>query len=158
MRTIPTRLQEFFAEHRVVTLAVVGPDGQPHAAAVFYAAGEGLALYFLTDPRTRHGQALRRCPRVAGTIQEDRQPWRRIRGVQLRGSCRPLAGAERDQGWQVYRRRYPFLRRPVRALASALRSAVLWKLELDWIRLIDNRCGFGAAVEWVATAPRVRGR
>ena len=60
-------------------------------AAVFYAS-EGFDLYFLSSPSTRHCADLSGNPRVAATIQEDYADWSQIRGVQLEGVARPLAG------------------------------------------------------------------
>ncbi|NQU10796.1 pyridoxamine 5'-phosphate oxidase family protein [bacterium] len=154
MRRLDPKLRRFFDDHQVLTLAVKDPDGEPHAAAVFYAPDPRLALYFLSDPLTRHGQALAGNGIVAGTIQRDRPSWRRIRGVQLRGRCRLLSGTERERGWEVYCRRFGFLRQPSAILVRALRPMVLWKLEPEWVRLIDNRAGFGRKREWGGSGAR----
>jgi len=41
----------------------------PYAAALFYAIDDELSFYVVTDPATRHGQAMLANPSVAGTIQ-----------------------------------------------------------------------------------------
>ncbi len=145
------RLVAFLRQHRVLTLAVVEPQGTPYAAALFYALDHPpLRLYVLTGAHTRHGRALRHSARVAGTVQRDRQEWRSIQGVQFTGTCRPLEGEERDRAWRVYTARFTFLRRPPPALARALLRVELWSIEPDWVRLIDNRLGFGHKEEWGA--------
>jgi uncharacterized protein YhbP (UPF0306 family) len=136
------RLRDFLQAHQVMTLAVDGP----YAAAVFYAVDQRLNLYFVTDPRTRHGAALLRHPRVAGTIQRDRQGWRDARGVQFTGQCRRLRGLQRLAGWRHFVRRFEFAAGP--DLLPALARVDLWKIEPDWMRLIDNAVRFGHKEEW----------
>ena len=87
------RLTAFLAQHTTLTLATVGPDDLPAAAAVFYAHDADLNLYFLSEEETQHGKnllaAAKRRHNVAGTIQADGQEWRAIRGVQVRWVARP---------------------------------------------------------------------
>jgi uncharacterized protein len=145
---IRERLLKFLSAHQVLTLAVVGGDGTPYAAALFYVADEELRLYVLTDPATCHGQAMSARDTVAGTIQRDRQQWDEITGVQFRGCCRQLIGEERQQAWELYTKRFPFLRGDGGPLTAPLATTALWRLEPSWIRLIDNRLGFGHKEEW----------
>ena len=50
------RVRAFLAEHTTMTLATVGPSGEPQAAAVFYVADEQLNLFFLSSPTSRHSR------------------------------------------------------------------------------------------------------
>ncbi|WP_235468683.1 pyridoxamine 5'-phosphate oxidase [Streptomyces platensis] len=113
-------------------------------------AGAGPALYFVTATTTRHGRALAEPgpgARVAFTAQRDGQEWSGLTGLQGRGRCRPLTGAERAAGWQVYVERFPFVAASDR-LRAALERTTLWELRPDWLRLIDNGQGFGHKEEW----------
>ncbi|MEU8787349.1 hypothetical protein [Streptomyces sp. NPDC048637] len=116
-------------------------------------AGAGVAavrpaLYFVTATTTRHGRALvEPGARVAFTAQRDGQEWSALTGLQGRGRCRPLTGAERAAGWQVYVERFPFVAASDR-LRAALERTTLWELRPDWLRLIDNGQGFGHKEEW----------
>ncbi|WP_405840488.1 pyridoxamine 5'-phosphate oxidase [Streptomyces platensis] len=111
-------------------------------------AGAGPALYFVTATTTRHGRALAEPgTRVAFTAQRDGQEWSGLTGLQGRGRCRPLTGAERAAGWQVYIERFPFVAASDR-LRAALERTTLWELRPDWLRLIDNGQGFGHKEEW----------
>ncbi|MFI5522407.1 hypothetical protein [Streptomyces platensis] len=111
-------------------------------------AGAGPALYFVTATTTRHGRALAQPgARVAFTAQRDGQEWSELTGLQGRGRCRPLTGAERAVGWQVYVERFPFVAASER-LRAALERTTLWELRPDWLRLIDNGQGFGHKEEW----------
>ena len=80
----------YLQSHHVMTLATQGPAGL-WAAAVFY-VNDGLTLYFLSSPTSRHSQNLETSGRVAATIQEDTHDWRAIEGIQLEG------------GWTYWRR------------------------------------------------------
>ncbi|MGW2025848.1 pyridoxamine 5'-phosphate oxidase [Streptomyces decoyicus] len=123
---------------------VVGAVG----AAGVEAAGAGPALYFVTATTTRHGRALAEPgARVAFTAQRDGQEWSALTGLQGRGRCRTLAGAERAAGWRIYLERFPFVAASDR-LRAALERTELWELRPDWLRLIDNGQGFGHKEEW----------
>ena len=136
-------LADFLAAHDTLTLATTGPDG-PAAAALFYAPlREGLLLLFVSDPTSRHARHLAADPRCAATVHADGQAWRGIRGAQLRGSAAPAP--RRD--WPRYLARFP-MAATVPELAAALGRTRLYRLEVAWARLIDNRQGFGHRDEW----------
>lgn len=154
--TLRERIAEFLAAHTTLTLATVGPDGLPAAAAVFYAHDSLLNLYFLSEKSTQHAQNLLRCPTVAGTIQADGQDWRTIWGLQLRGRAEPVPTSELAHAVATYGRKFAFvgalLERPQPAaagpdtrgaLVGALARASFWAFRPTWIRLIDNRVRFG---------------
>ena len=134
----------YLAEHPVMTLATVGPDG-PWAAAVFYAS-EGFHLYFLSSPRSRHACDLAADPHVAATIQEQDADWRTIRGVQLAGTVSPLEGADRQRAMDVYLRKFPqfgdMARLPIE-LAAALGRIEWYRLAATRVCFVDNTRGFG---------------
>lgn len=151
----PEAIRRALAAHTTMTLAYTDEDG-PQACAVLYAAdaagggaaGAGPVLYFVTATTTRHGRALAASgARAAFTAQRDGQEWSGLTGLQGRGRCRVLAGAERAAGWQVYLARFPFVAGSER-LRGALERTSLWELRPDWLRLIDNGQGFGHKEEW----------
>lgn len=148
-----TRLAAFLAAHTTLTLATVGPDGVPAAAAVFYAHDDGLNLYFLSEESTRHGQNLLADDRVAGTIQADGQEWQAICGVQVRGRAQPVTAAGWPHAAAVYGRKFAFVAAALAGaggpavLAGPLARARFWVLRPEWFRLIDNRVRFGFKAE-----------
>ena len=83
-------------ERRSLTLATFGPEG-PWAAGVYFAA-DGLSLYFLSDPASRHCRDLAANPRVAATVHEDVASWQDIRGVQLSGCADAVSPAAEAAG------------------------------------------------------------
>ena len=63
------RVIAFIAKHHVMSLASCSAEG-PHAANLLY-AHDGLSLFWVSDPKTRHSRDTAREPRVAITIAPD---------------------------------------------------------------------------------------
>ena len=145
---IRDRLLSFLRAHRVLSLATCDGEGAPQAAALFYAVDDKLRFYVVSDPSSRHGMAMLSRGVVAGTVQRDEQQWREIQGVQFEGACAQLAGAERLKGWGIYSARFPFVASGNLVLSAALARTALWRIEPVWMRLVDNRLGFGHKEEW----------
>jgi uncharacterized protein len=149
------RIAAFLAEHTTLTVATVGADGAPAAAAVFYAHDAGLNLYFLSEERTEHGLNVLADARVAGTIHADGQDWRGIRGVQVRGQARLATGTELVHAAAIYGRKYTFVAALLvgsggsGVLAGPLARARFWVLQPAWFRLVDNTVRFGFKEELV---------
>ncbi len=141
-------LRAFLQAHNTLTLATVGPDGRPHACALFYATDDALTLYFLSDPNTAHARHIGSGAAVAATIEANNQDWRSIRGVQLHGFARPCnPGEEERKASAVYAARFPFIGR-AESLAGPLARARYYQITPSWIRFIDNTRGFGFKEEW----------
>jgi uncharacterized protein len=146
---IHSRIAGFLETHTTMTLATVGPDGRPAAAAVFYAHDASLNLYFLSEERTCHGQNLAATPQVAGTIHADGQDWRSIRGLQVRGLASLVPAAGFAHAAAIYGRKFAFVGALLAGaegpgvLIGPLARARFWVLRPTWFRLIDNTVGFG---------------
>jgi uncharacterized protein YhbP (UPF0306 family) len=98
--------REFLAKHHCISLATNGPAGL-WASTVFY-ANEGFDLYFLSGAGTRHARNIEAAPQVAGTINDDVEDWRSIRGVQLEGRAELVDDSRRREVLQKFDLRYPF--------------------------------------------------
>ncbi len=128
-----------------MTLATCGENGEPHAAPVYFAANEQWELYFFSDPLSQHSVDLAHTPRLAAAIYPECSGWQEIRGLQLRGSARLLpAGPAWDAAWQVYVQKFPF----VKVMKAVVRRNALYAFQPEWVRLVDNRQGFGFKQEW----------
>ena len=137
------RVLALLSEHHVTTLSSVGSDG-PWAAAVFY-AHDGLKLYFLSAPTSRHAQHLAADPRVAATIQRDYDDWPGIRGLQLKGTVREVAAEDEARVRALYQQRYPLIGGGAgvpRKILEALDKIRWYELVPEDIYLIDNTLGF----------------
>ena len=142
-----SRVADFLASLTTITLATVDQHGEPCAAAVYFAHDENLNLYFLSAKSTVHSANLLAHPHVAGTVYEEHQEWRSLRGLQLKGVAAPVEFLELPHAAAVYTKKYPFVSLATRGspaeLLKAMASATLWKLTPIWIRMTDNSRGFG---------------
>jgi uncharacterized protein YhbP (UPF0306 family) len=130
--------------HNVMTLATNGPEGL-WAAAVFY-VNDGLTLYFLSAPTTRHSRNIAARPDVAATIQEDYKDWPEIKGIQLEGRAYQVEGAERAAAIARYGLKFPVIGNLAQAPAEIVRamSKIAWyKVIVERLYLIDNSLGMG---------------
>jgi len=149
VESLHARVAAFLEMHTTLTLATVGDDGLPAAAAVFYAHDADLNLYFLSEAHTRHAQNLAAAPQAAGAIQADGQDWRSIRGLQVRGLASLVPAPGIPHAAAVYGRKFAFLGALLAgaegpgALAGPLARARFWVLRPTWFRLVDNTVGFG---------------
>jgi PPOX class probable F420-dependent enzyme len=74
-----TEVSEFLlAGTRTAKLAVVRKDGSPHVAPVWFVL-DGDDVVFTTGTRTVKGHALRRDPRVALCVDDERAPYAFVR-------------------------------------------------------------------------------
>lgn len=128
-----------------MTIATTGRDGEPHAAAVYFACDELLNLYFYSDADSQHALDIGRDSRAAVTIYADGSEWQEIHGLQMRGVISDVqAKGERQDAWFLYRTKFPF----VIDLEEIVTASQLYAFRPDWIRLVDNRQGFGFKQEW----------
>ena len=93
-----------------MTLATTGPGGEPHAAAVYFAAAEDLSFYFFSDVESQHSRDIQSDPRAAAAIYPECKSWQEIRGLQMRGTVQRVAeGAPWQAAWQCYTNKFPFV-------------------------------------------------
>jgi uncharacterized protein YhbP (UPF0306 family) len=142
------QVRAFLPERNILTLATLGPDGDPQAANLYYAETDDLTLYFVSIPGSSHAVNIARNPRVAVTIHADSSQWRDIRGVQLQGTCALVTGADRARAWACYCAKFPFVLADA-ALARALDKVSVYRIAPRWLRWIDNTASLGHNREWV---------
>ena len=99
----------YLQTHNVMTIASCDRN-VPWAAAVFYASDE-FDLYFFSNPKSRHGVNMAANAVVSAAIHEDYSDWRAIRGIQLEGRAERLRSLKHQaRFWEVYLRKFPFVR------------------------------------------------
>ena len=124
--------------------------GIPHAAAVFY-VNIGFNLYFLSNPKSRHGENLIQNPTVSGTINEDYSNWLQIKGIQLEGRVACIGGIlKHTRIVKAYVQKFPnvadFLISPhklgkgIAQKVSTVKFYQIWPVK---IYFLDNSLGFG---------------
>jgi len=123
-----------------LTLATCGADGAPHAASLFYLADDDQRLFWFSSARSRHSRNLKRDPRASVTVHAPTADWRKIRGLQMQGSARPVADRElRRTIAAAYSERF----RLGRLFQALIARSRLYCFEPCSIRYIDNNRGFG---------------
>ncbi len=128
----------YLQAHHVLTLATQDEAG-PWATPLFYVNDEAMDLYFLSDPATRHCQAIRKSPRVSAAIHGGSTTWTEITGLQLHGWASALDDErEEEQALALYTEKFPFVMPLIPAEPHRL-----YRIRPQWFRLIDNSQGLG---------------
>ncbi len=134
-------LTHFLTQHHVLTLATVGQEG-PHATPLFYAFDEKkLRLILTSDPASRHIQEISAQPQVALGIYLETEEVEKIQGCQIWGTVIENLS---QQVREIYVQRFPFSA----PFLNETSSHRLYEVKIQKARLIDNRLGFGAKLEW----------
>jgi hypothetical protein len=135
----------FLDAHTVMSLATSGAAGG-HVASLMYAR-DGFALFWVSDPDSRHSRELEAQPQCAATIAPDYDDFKEIRGLQIHGrACRLKGAAARAKGIARLAARYAFLMQFFSGPADLVRQmskAAVYRLDPQRIALIDNSKGFG---------------
>jgi len=136
---IDSRIKKFFRKHHVLTIAT-SVAGEPWCANCFYVyMEEENALVFTTDPETRHGQEFKKNPFVSGSVVLETMIIGKIRGVQFQGLISEPEGEMLSRATSAYLKRFP---------PATLMDTHLWIVTLTYIKLTDNRLGFGKKLIW----------
>ena len=150
MTKIPSAHLSEILNLSTLTLATASPECEPSSAPVYFAAGQDLRLYFFSDPGSQHSRNTAQNPQAAAAIYPEVHDWRDIRGLQLRGRVRVVEpGLEWEAAWELYTAKFPF----VSELRAVVASNTLYVFEPRWVRLVDNRRGFGFKEEWELRVP-----
>lgn len=138
-RMIDRRIIRFLSKHHVLTIAT-SIGNEPWCANCFYVyLKDENALVFTTDRETRHGQEFIKNPVVAGSVVLETRIIGMIRGIQFQGIVSVLEGKDLEKATWAYLRRFP---------VAVLMETKLWKVDLTYIKMTDNRLGFGKKVIW----------
>jgi uncharacterized protein YhbP (UPF0306 family) len=145
-------------EQSTLSLATTGPDGEACVAPLFYIEDEGLTLYWLSSENSAHSINLTRTPRAAAAVYRDTADWKKICGVQMRGTTSRIEDSVRRHALiEVYCERFKL----GSILRVAIRRSVLYAFQPEHLRYIDNAKGFGYKFEltrgaegWMRTNPR----
>ncbi len=143
---------EILSQTTALTLATIDDDGSPRATPLFFATDDRLWLYFLSEAGTQHARNLLRDAHAAAALFPPASDWREIRGLQIKGNVSRIEQGERKEALAIYADRFPF----VADLAGTIDLSEVFRLTPSWIRLIDNRRGFGFKQDWRLPWPGVR--
>ncbi|WP_369308987.1 YhbP family protein [Providencia rettgeri] len=109
-------------------------------ASCYYAFdAKNMSLILMTDTDSKHGQLMVANAHVAGTISTQTKAVNTIQGIQFIGEIKRLVGDAEQQARKVYCRRFPV------ALTAKL---PIWQLQLEKVKMVDNKLGFGTKLHW----------
>ena len=138
---IDQRIIKFLKKHHVLTVAT-SVNNEAWCANCFYTYLENdNLLVFTTSEDTRHGKEFMENPFVAGSVVLETAVIGKIQGIQFQGIIYKPAGEELDKVKSRYLKRFPI---------AALMNTHLWAIKLKYIKMTDNRFGFGKKLIWRA--------
>jgi hypothetical protein len=138
-KMVEERIRRFFRKHHVLTIAT-SVNNEPWCANCFYVyLEEENSLVFTTDNSTRHGQEFLKNPLVAGSVVLETIITGKIRGIQFQGTVSLPEDNMTRKAQNAYIKRFP---------AAILMDYTLWIVELTYIKMTDNRLGFGTKLVW----------
>lgn len=133
------KIIEFIKEHHVLTLAVT-KNNIPYCANCFYAFDEeNKKLIFTSDETTRHISDTTNNSSVAGSIVLETKQVGKIQGIQFNGKIEEITDTYYKKANKLYLKRFPY---------AILKTTSLWSVELKYIKMTDNRLGFGKKLIW----------
>lgn len=133
------RVIDFIKEHHVLTLAT-SINNQPYCANCFYAYLEDEnAFVFTSDMDTRHIKDALEQNYVAGSVVLETKVVGKIQGIQFNGNLYKPENELLKKAKKSYLKRFP---------VAALMKTTLWVLDLTFIKMTDNRLGFGKKLIW----------
>ena len=136
---IDSRIVRFFRKHHVLTIAT-SVENVPWCANCFYVLlEEENALIFTTDGSTRHGKEFLMNPSVSGSVVLETMIIGKIRGIQFSGKVSEPGGELLEKAENAYVKRFPI---------ASLLDTRLWIVKLNYIKMTDNRFGFGKKLIW----------
>ena len=140
---IDSRIIRFFRKHHVLTIATT-VENEPWCASCFYVYLENEnSLVFTSGTDTRHGQEFLKNSLIAGTVVLETMIIGKIRGIQFQGIISEPDGEVLSKAKTAYLRRFP---------VAALMDTHLWIVRLTYIKMTDNRLGFGKKLIWSANS------
>jgi len=133
------RIVDFIKKHHVLTLATKS-ENELWCANCFYVYDEEEnSLIFTSDIDTRHVSEALKNNFVAGSIVLETSVIGKTQGIQFQGK---FIKPEKEQLKMVknkYLLRFPF---------ATLMNTTIWIVELTYIKMTDNRLGFGKKLIW----------
>jgi hypothetical protein len=133
------RIVKFIKKHHVLTLATCA-ENIPWCASCFYVFDEDHTTFIFTSEKdTRHIKEMENNKVIAGTIALETKITGKIRGIQFSGTVTELKNTDYKAARKKYIKRFP---------VAAFTKTPLWRINLNFIKMTDNRLGFGKKLIW----------
>jgi len=135
------RIVDFINQHHVLTLATC-VENHPWCANCFYVwLEEENCFVFTTDNATKHAQDAIQNQNVAGSVVLETSVVGKIQGIQFRGVMEIPSDELAEKARNAYLKRFP---------VAVLMKTNLWTIKVNYIKMTDNRLGFGKKLIWEA--------
>jgi len=139
MMEIDIKFIKFIKKHHVLTLST-SVDNKPYSANCFYVYEEKEnILIFTSEKNTKHIDDVMKNNYVSGTIVLETSIIGKIQGLQFNGYIFESKNENYKKHKNIYLKRFPFV---------ILKDTPLWYIELTFMKLTDNRLGFGKKLIW----------
>jgi len=140
MKALPKRILDFIKEHHVFSLSS-SYQNIPYSCSCFYTFQEEIACFiFTSDETTRHGQELLKNNFAAGNIILETKTIGKIQGIQFTGSVKQITDKKTfNTARKLYLKRFPY---------AVFNIKELWYFNVSFIKMTDNRLGFGKKMIW----------
>lgn len=136
---VDDRIIGFIKRHHVMTLATVS-GSEAYCANLFYAyIPESNMFVFTSDDKTRHYREMSENGLVAASIVLETRTIGNIQGLQIQGRASLAEGDVISAARKAYIRRFPY---------AVIAELTLWVLQPVFMKLTDNRLGFGRKLIW----------
>lgn len=141
--TIKAKILALLAEHRIMTIATLRPDGWPQATTVGYVS-EGLTLYFLCGPQSQKAANLSRDDRVSLTIDRDTADLMSITGLSMAARAEAVTDlAEVSRILAMMPLKYPEQTAPLPLPMPGPEDVRIFRVTPTVISVLDYAKGFG---------------
>jgi len=139
MNPIDNRILKFIREHHILTLATSN-NNRPYCATCFYVFLEEAKMFvFTSDKSTKHISDAEKQKVVSGAVALETKVIGKIRGIQFTGIIYELQGDMLKVAKKSYLKTFPY---------AILKQTNLWGVEVNFIKMTDNRLGFGKKIFW----------
>jgi uncharacterized protein YhbP (UPF0306 family) len=133
------KIVDFINKHHVLTLAVC-KNNISYCANCFYVFDQdNNKLIFTSDKHTRHISDTIDNNKVSGSIVLETKIIGKIQGIQFNGIIKEITNDYYKIANKLYLKSFPY---------AILKKTQLWSVELKYIKMTDNRLGFGKKLIW----------
>ena len=128
------KIASFIEKHHTLCLSTC-KDEIPFTCTLFFAYDKTHnSLIVASDEKTQHAQNILQNPHVSGVIYLHTEIVGLIQGIQFQGKM-----ALCKERCEIYYKRFPY---------ALVMQPTLWSIELEWIKMTDNKLGFGKKIIW----------
>ncbi len=139
---IKQKILEILAEHRIMTIATLRPDGWPQASAVGY-ANDGLTLYFCCGRDSQKAVNLASDDRLSLTVGNDPDQVMEINALSMAAHATKVDDAhELNKAFELLQAKYPWqVGTPAQSPPPEITS--VFRVTPKVVSVLDYSKGFG---------------